>query len=71
MKQIASVYARLKNPFKFIYQIEYSARYDYDKQDENDQVFDEIDLYIDLKFNKMYVSYVRVLFRRKLELLKI
>ena len=41
---MANIYARLKNQNKFRYQIVFSARID--RQDEDDQVLDEIELSI-------------------------
>ena len=50
VKQMANIYARLSNQIKFKYQTVFSARFD--KQDEDDQVLDEIELYINLKYHK-------------------
>ena len=49
MKKLAVIYARLKNQFKFKYQTVFSARFD--KQDEDNQVLDETELFIKLKIN--------------------
>ena len=48
-KELSGVYARLLNQYKFNYQIAFSPRFE--KQDENNQVFDEIDLFITLNIN--------------------
>ena len=50
MKQISSIYARLSNKYKFKNQTVFSARLD--KQDEDDRVLDEIDLYINLNIKR-------------------
>ena len=49
MKDLSVIYARLLNQNKFKYQTVFSARFD--KQDENDQVLDETELYINLNIN--------------------
>ena len=49
MKKISVIYARLKNQYKFKYQTVFSARFD--KQDENDQVLDETEIFINLNIN--------------------
>ena len=49
MKDLSSVYARLINQYKFRYQTVFSARFD--KQDENNQVLDETELFINLNIN--------------------
>ena len=46
-KQMASIYARLINQYKFNYKTVISARFD--KQDEDNQVLDETELFINLK----------------------
>ena len=43
---MATTYARLLNNYKFIHQVVFSARFD--EQDEDDQVIDEVELYINL-----------------------
>ena len=47
---MATIYARLIDEFKFKYQTVFSARFD--KQDEDGQVFDEIELFIVLGINR-------------------
>ena len=49
MKELAVIYARLINQYKFRYQTIFSARFD--KQDEDNQVIDETDFFINLKIN--------------------
>ena len=49
MKELAVTYARLINQYKFKYQIVFSARFD--KQEENDQVVDETELFNNLNVN--------------------
>ena len=49
MKELSVFYARLINQYKFKYQTVFSARFD--KQDENDQVLDETELFINLNIN--------------------
>ena len=49
MKELAVVYARLINQYKFKYQTVFSARFD--KQDEDNQVLDETELFIKLNIN--------------------
>ena len=49
MKKLSNIYARLINQYKFRYQTVFSARFD--KQDENNQVLDETELFITLKNN--------------------
>ena len=49
MKQLSVIYARLLNQYKFKYQTVFSARFD--KQDEDNQVLDEIELFINLCIN--------------------
>ena len=48
-KLLSIIYARLINQYKFKYQTVFSARFD--KQDENDQVLDETELFINLNIN--------------------
>ena len=50
MKELSGIYARLKNQYKFRYQTVFSARFD--KQDENNQVLDETELFINLNINQ-------------------
>ena len=49
MKELSVIYARLINQYKFKYQTVFSARFD--KQDENGQLLDEIELFINLNMN--------------------
>ena len=49
MKELAMIYARLINQYKFKYQTVSSARFD--KQDEDDQLLDETELFINLNIN--------------------
>ena len=49
MKELSVINAKLINQYKFKYQTVFSARFD--KQDENDQVLDETELYINLNIN--------------------
>ena len=49
MKELSSIYARLINQYKFRYQTVFSARFD--KQDENNRVLDETELFINLNIN--------------------
>ena len=49
MKELAVIYARLINQCKFRYQTVFSARFD--KQDENNRVLDETELFINLNIN--------------------
>ena len=49
MKDLSIIYARLINQNKFKYQTVFSARFD--KQDENNQVLDETQLFINLNIN--------------------
>ena len=46
IKELSVIYARLINQYKFKYQTVFSARFD--KQDENNQVLDETELFINL-----------------------
>ena len=49
MKELAMIYARLINQYKFKNQTVFSARFD--KQDEDYQVLDETELFINLSIN--------------------
>ena len=49
MKELAVIYARIINQYKFNYQTVFSARFD--KQDEDNQVLDETELFINLNIN--------------------
>ena len=49
-KELSAIYARLKIPYKFKYQAVLSARFD--KQDEDNQVLDETELFINLNINQ-------------------
>ena len=49
MKELAVIYARLINQYKFKYQTVFSARFD--KQDEDNQLLDETELFINLNIN--------------------
>ena len=49
MKELAVIYARLINQYKFKYQTVFSARFD--KQNEDNQVLDETELFINLNIN--------------------
>ena len=49
MKELVVIYARLLNQYKFKYQTVFSARFD--KQDEDNQVLDETELFINLNIN--------------------
>ena len=49
MRELAMIYARLINQYKFKYQTVFSARLD--KQDEDGQLLDEIELFINLNMN--------------------
>ena len=46
MKELSVIYARLKNQYNFKYHTIISARFD--KQDEDNQVFDETEFFINL-----------------------
>ena len=50
MKELAVIYARLLNQYKFKYQTVFSARFD--KQDEDDQLLDETELFINLNISQ-------------------
>ena len=50
MKELSVIYARLINQYKFRYQTVFSARFD--KQDENDQLLDETEIFINLNNNQ-------------------
>ena len=47
IKELSVIYARLINQYKFRYHIVFSATFD--KQDEDNQVLDETELFINLK----------------------
>ena len=49
VRELAVIYARLINQYKFKYQVVFSARFD--KQDEEDQLLDETELFINLNNN--------------------
>ena len=49
VKELSVIYARLINQYKFRYQTVFSSRFD--KQDEDNQVLDETELFIILKIN--------------------
>ena len=49
IKEMANIYARLINQYKFKYQTVFSARFD--KQDEDNQLLDETELFINLNIN--------------------
>ena len=49
MREMSIIYARLINQFKFRYQVVFSARFD--KQDEDGQLLDETELFINLNIN--------------------
>ena len=49
MKELSVIYARLINQYKFKYQAVFSARFD--KQNEDNQVLDETELFINLNMN--------------------
>ena len=49
IKKLSVIYARLKNQYKFNNHTIFSARFD--KQDEDNQVLDETEMYINLKIN--------------------
>ena len=50
MREMSIIYARLINQYKFRYQVVFSARFD--KQDEDGQLLDETELFINLKINQ-------------------
>ena len=50
MREMATVYARLINQYKFRYQTVFSARFD--KQDEDGQLLDETELFNNLNINQ-------------------
>ena len=50
MKELAVIYARLKNQYIFRYQTVFSAGFD--KQDEDNQLLDENELFINLNINQ-------------------
>ena len=49
MKELAMIYARLMNQYKFKYQTVFSARFD--KQAEDGEFLDETELFINLYIN--------------------
>ena len=49
LKELSVIYARLLNQYKFKYQTVFSARFD--KQNEENQVIDETELFINLNIN--------------------
>ena len=49
MKEVSNIYARLINQYKFRYQTVFSARFD--KQDEEKQLLDETEFFINLNIN--------------------
>ena len=49
VKELSIIYARLINQYKFKYQVVFSARFD--KQDEDGQLLDETELFINLNMN--------------------
>ena len=49
MKELAVIYARSRNRYKFKHQTVFSARFD--KQDEDNQVLDETELFMNLNIN--------------------
>ena len=54
MKELAVIYARLINQYKFNYQTVFSARFD--KQDEENQVLDETELFVNLNINHKLIQ---------------
>ena len=50
MREMSIIYARLINQYKFRYQVVFSARFD--KQDEDGQILDETELFINLNINQ-------------------
>ena len=52
MKELSVINARLINQYKFKHQTVFSARFN--KQDEDNQVIDETELYINLKLNHKF-----------------
>ena len=50
LKGMAKIHANLKNQFNFKYQVVFLARFD--KQNQNDQVLEEVELYNNLKNNR-------------------
>ena len=49
MKELAMIYARLINQYKFKYQTVFSARFD--QQDEDGELLDETESFINLNIN--------------------
>ena len=54
-KEMATVYARFLNQYIFSYQTVFSARLD--KQDEDGQMLDEIEFYINIKITQFLTEY--------------
>ena len=54
LKQLSIIYATLINQYKFKYQTVFSARFD--KQDEDNQVVDETELFINLNINHTFTE---------------
>ena len=50
MREMYIIYARLINQYKIRYQVVFLSRFD--KQDEDDQIFDETELFINLNINQ-------------------
>ena len=50
MREMSIIYARLINQYKFRYQVVFSARFD--KQDEDGQLLDETELFINLNISQ-------------------
>ena len=50
MREMSIIYARLINQYNFRYQVVFSARFD--KQDEDNQLLDETELFINLNINQ-------------------
>ena len=50
MREMSIIYARLINQYKFRYQVVFLGRFD--KQDEDGQIFDETELFINLNINQ-------------------
>ena len=66
-KELSVIYARLKNQYKFRYQIVFSARFD--KQNEDNQVLDETELSINsnIKHNLKESDLDKIDFKSPLE----
>ena len=54
LKKLSFIYARLISQYKFRYQTVFSARFD--TQDENNQVIDETELFINLNNNHNFTE---------------